>query len=579
MGTVLKCVMAALAAVISFVSCTKSGIDGHVSGENGFLVLDLSFDGNVTSKAAQDDDPVFKITVRDYGTGEVVKVIEDHHSLEGSPVPLPEGSYIIDAENGEDVVAAFASPYYKGADTVDVVAGETASSSILCTLANVKVTVAVTENVTANFPEYAVTVSNGIQEGGALEFSGASFASEGYFRCTGKLLWTIRLTNSDGNEFSQSGEIDNVSPRDYYNLSFDIKNSGTAGGELSLELTVDGTLNDKEHYIDITELPVENVEVETGKVNPWAKYAYAYGKYVTASEPEGIGFQYRKKGESAWTDFAGEVQKDGQSFSAKITGLDPAADYEVRAVSALDRRDANIVSFVTEEAAQLPNFSFDSWSENGHFPNADNGDSYFWDSGNQGTKLASVYPTSQETSFVISGSAVKLESQFAGIGSLGQFAGGNIYTGAFVKLVGMSGAEIDFGRPYTSRPSSLHGWYSYVPATIDYCKEPYTSLEGTSDVCQIYVALTDWSVPFRVNNTNGTLFSPDDPGVIAYGSLEDNAGTGGEYREFTVELEYRDLERKPTHVLIVATASKYADYFTGGSGSLMYIDEFEFKFE
>ena len=56
-------------------------------------------------------------------------------------------------------------------------------------------------------------------------------------------------------------------------------------------------------------------------------------------------------------------------------------------------------------------------------------------------------------------------------------------------------------------------------------------------------------------------------------------GTGGEYKEFTIELEYRDTERKPTYVLIVATASKYADYFTGGNGSTLYIDEFEFLFE
>ena len=99
------------------------------------------------------------------------------------------------------------------------------------------------------------------------------------------------------------------------------------------------------------------------------------------------------------------------------------------------------------------------------------------------------------------------------------------------------------------------------------------------DVAKIYVALTDWSAPFVVNTNTGTFFDVNDPSVIAYGELEDGTGTNGEYREFTINLEYRDLERIPTHVLIVATASKYADYFTGGEGSLMYIDEFEFLFE
>lgn len=578
MRTILRIAAAASVAALAVLSCSKNENPAVNAGGEGYLMLNLSFDGRVTTKAVEDSDPIFKITVRDLNTGETVKVVEDHHTLEGAPISLAEGSYIIDAENGEDVVAAFGAPYYKGSDTVEIVAGETAASSIVCTMANVKVTVSVTDNVTANFPEYAVTVSNGMQDG-ALEFAGATSGSEGYFRCTGSLLWTINLTNADGEKFSQSGEISNVSPRDYYNLNFDISNSSTEGGSLTLTLTVDGTLNDKDHYIDITDLPVQNMEVVTERVNAWAKSVYVYGKYTTATQPEGLGIQYRKEGEGQWTDFSGEMTVDGASVSAKITGLEPATKYEARIVSALDARDDNAVSFTTEEAAQLPNFNFDTWTESGHFPNADKDANYFWDSGNEGASIMSKYPTSQETSFVVSGSAAKLASQFVGVLSFGQFAGGNIYSGAFVGLVGTDGAQIDFGRPYTSRPSALHGWYSYAPVPIDYVKSPYESLKGTSDICQIYVVLTDWTEPFRVNNATGVLFSPDDPAVIAYGTLEDNVGTGGEYKEFTINLEYRDLERKPTYVLLVAAASKYADYFTGGNGSVMYIDEFEFIFE
>jgi len=248
-------------------------------------------------------------------------------------------------------------------------------------------------------------------------------------------------------------------------------------------------------------------------------------------------------------------------------------------VSAQDVRDDSAVQFTTEAADQLPNFNFDTWSEDGHFPNADRDASYFWDSGNEGASIMSKYPTSQETAHVVAGSAVKLSSQFVGLGSLGQFAGGNIYSGAFVTLVGMTGAELDFGRPYTSRPTALHGWYDYAPVAIDYVKSPYESLKGSMDVAKIYVALTDWSAPFRVNNADGTLFSPDDPSVIAYGELETGESTGGQYEEFTIDLEYNDLDRKPAYVLVVVTASKYADYFTGGNGSTMYIDEFEFLFE
>ena len=320
------------------------------------------------------------------------------------------------------------------------------------------------------------------------------------------------------------------------------------------------------------------VEVSVDRVNAWARSAYVHSVFYTESRPEGMALQYRKKGEDAWTQFSGDFDVVETSFTAHITGLEPATTYEVMPYTALEQNEASVFEFTTEEAAQLPNFSFDNWYKDGKnwYANADMGDNYFWDSGNKGANtLSEVNPTSPEETFVVSGKAVRMESKYVILA----FAGGNIYSGSFGSVSGL-GASINFGRPYTSRPSALHGWYSYAPKAIDKVKAPYEDLKGTMDVGKIYVALTDWSSPFNVNTNTGTFFVPDeDPAVIAYGELEIPENSNGEYKEFTINLEYRDLERRPTHVLVVATASKYADYFTGGVGSVMYIDEFEFLFE
>ena len=577
MKNMLKVSVIALMASAVAVSCSRNDVLGPGSGEKGFLRLNISSDLTVTEVKAQEEDPTFKVVIRNYENGVIVKTIEDHHTIMDEPVSLTEGKYIVEATNGEDVEAAFDAPYYKGADTVDVLAGESAYADIVCTLANVKATVTVSENVRINFTEYSVTVSNG-NEGGSLVYAGETLASEGYFKCTGTLNWTIDLVNTDGDRFSQSGEVSDVEPRDHYKFSFDVEGGTSTSGGLALKVTVDGTLNDKEHIIDIIDLPVLNQEVITGDANPWAKFAYVSGQYSTETAPEGLGFQYRKSSAADWTDFVGDVSVDGKSFSAKITGLEPETEYEFRAVTAQDRRDDNVVPFTTEAADQLPNFNFDSWYKEGKnwYANADMGDNYFWDSGNKGANtLSEVNPTSPEETFVVSGKAVRMESKYVILA----FAGGNIYSGSFGSVSGL-GASINFGRPYTCRPTALHGWYSYAPKAIDKVKAPYEDLKGTMDVGKIYVALTDWSSPFNVNTNTGTFFVPDeDPAVIAYGELEIPENSNGEYKEFTIDLEYRDLERIPTHVLVVATASKYADYFTGGVGSTMYIDEFEFLFE
>ena len=179
-----------------------------------------------------------------------------------------------------------------------------------------------------------------------------------------------------------------------------------------------------------------------------------------------------------------------------------------------------------------------------------------------------------EESVVISGKSAKMASTAV----LGIFAAGNIYTGKYVSTTGI-GARLDFGIPFASRPTGIKGYYYYTPGVVDKADDAHSYLLGQNDTCHIYAVLADWGAPFPLNTTTGELLDLDNnQGIIAIASLKDGKGTDG-FVEFDIKFEYRSLERRPTHILIVASASMFGDYFTGSTSSVLYADEFELTYE
>ncbi len=318
-----------------------------------------------------------------------------------------------------------------------------------------------------------------------------------------------------------------------------------------------------------------DVSITTSQANAFAKYVLASGEFQTGlGEPT---FVYKKKSETEWTTFSGEVVVDGGSFSAKVTGLDPATEYVIK--SKVGELYGAEIAFTTESALQIENSGFENWIKEGKswYPNLDlSAEHYWWDSGNKGANtMGEKNPTVAEESMTVSGKAAKLSSTSI----VGVFAAGNIYTGKYVKTEGV-GAQLDFGIPFSSRPASVKGYYNYTPGTIDKVKEKYSHLKGQNDTCHIYAVLADWDAPFVINTTKEIFLDvANDKNIIAYGDLTDGIGTNGEYKEFEIKFNYRDLTRKPKYILIVAAASRYGDYFTGSTSSVLYVDEFSLSYD
>lgn len=304
------------------------------------------------------------------------------------------------------------------------------------------------------------------------------------------------------------------------------------------------------------------VEVGMEAVNAWTFSAGVKGVTDGKGTP---AFEYKKASDADWSTWE-DVKLSGTTAIADITGLQEDTDYVVRMTNGYI--SSSEMSFRTGKAVQLPNLSFDDWSKDNKYPNAAGSD--VWDSANSSGAAVTTSPSSD----AVEGYAARLES----VSAFGMLAAGNIFTGSFVKLAGL-GAELDWGAPFTSRPLALKGYYKYSPAVINKAKDPYKDMMGKMDQCQILVFLTDWSGPFRVNtNTKQFVNLDNDPGIIALGQISTSEASS-DYISFTLPLVYRDNARIPSYVVIAGASSRYGDYFTGGFGSVLFMDEFEFIYD
>lgn len=321
------------------------------------------------------------------------------------------------------------------------------------------------------------------------------------------------------------------------------------------------------------------VTVDPERTDIWACRATLRGNVVKETA-EPLTFQYRRTGTKDWTSVA--ANRSGSALSAEVTGLTPGTTYEYQAVAGA-QASVKTATFTTESATALPNSSFENWQtlSSSAMVLYSPGEEMFWDSGNHGSATLNKNVTTPDETYKHSGRySVKMQSQFVGVLGIGKFAAGNLFVGQYLRTDGTDGV-LSFGRPFTSRPTKLKGYIKYNPGTVDYSSTSELA-KGATDIGSIYIAIGDWSEPIEIRTKDKKLFDKNDEKIIAYGEWDLTSatqGADGGLLEFEIPLDYRSLDRIPSYLVLVASASKYGDYFTGSSGSTMWIDDLELIYE
>lgn len=591
----MKKINSIFAILLSFVLMVSCQQKQDFSNENiGYLRLDLGVNTSAISRAETPYNPkqiAVQIIAKD---GEIVKQTNDWTEWEGEQIALPVGTYTLKASSAgfDGKTSGFDKPYYAGSAEINIEKDKEVNETITCTLANVKVTVIFDQSFIDAFKEADVTVDDNSENAGiaALKFVMGQENKSAYFPVT-DLKATVNVVNKQDVQNSQTDTIKNVQARDHYILKYKV--GEITGGNVSI--SIDETTRTYTYNVTISTQPKTTLTVSS--TNAWAKFAYLEGTAVTTEslEPTKMVMEYRQKNTEEWTPLVTTVEEE--TYKAKVEGLTPATQYECRMVYGEEEYVSGIIEFTTETATVLYNGNFDSWYKSGKtwyaVTESDfNINGSFWDSSNPGTTtgagaLVNKNPT-QGNSTVLhtpGGQSAELKSQYASAFGIGKFAAASLYSGSFNSLVGTSGAKIDFGQPFVSRPTALHGWFQYTPVAIDYVggKQPAGTVEkGDMDICSIYIAIS--KKKYTVDNTNTETFIQflTDDNIIAYGELpvEDCVSTNGEWKEFNIKLNYKTLERpSDMYIILVASSSKYGDYFTGGNGSIMYLDDFELIYD
>ena len=259
-------IMIIAAAVLC--SCKKAKPEGGT----GTLQIKVSAGGEYITKSTNSDIKEFVIAIERPADG-WSRVYPRYADMPVN-VELGSGAYTVTASSLYTLDAAWDQPIYRGTTGFTINAGEMTPVSLVCTLANMKVTIVPTENFKAELTEFDVKVTNAATWTAAVEGVNTLVwhaeeidrGDASYFTVAPLQVQVSGKRAIDQSEASAVMTISKVAARDHHIIHLDAR----VTGEAQFELVIDDTVNEKDDEVFVPgweETPVEGGG-EGGDDNP-----------------------------------------------------------------------------------------------------------------------------------------------------------------------------------------------------------------------------------------------------------------------------------------------------------------------
>ena len=603
MGNRLATFAAISALLLAGVSCTRetpvSGIGGKGDGSLSLhLVIDDTKAEDVNETPAAPTDTLIQIYMADFSG-----LVREYRSKRiPDRIYLPEDSYRLDILLGPGAkshVPSWTQKTYRGSAPFSIKAGADTTVKVTASLYNVMTRVYYPDSlgIKTIFGQ-TFTFMIGMKEGDTGSSVNHTMAREGQVAyhtpqsSDRTLYWTFRGKHqSKGYVYTKSGEIENVSLSTLYTLR---PRFTETEGTMDLSLYVDEEVRRIDDIIIFE--PVSTGMEPVNGYEVWARHATVRADVdeTTYTDPSDILFSYSDDGAN-WLTAPAERISEGK-YGATLNSLQDNTTYRCRLVAG-GEVCGDPVTFTTEKAAQLPNWDFESISndESGKYksfydPASSDPERQvkYWDNGNSasaGYGYVISRPSEDVPPDIPSNYSALLETQYAVV----KLAAGNLFTGEFAGLDGMNG-KVNFGRPWASgsRPAAVRFRYKYEGAVVD--KDGKHLAKGEQDIGTVKFAIGTWpsskyggssDCPIQVNTgDDGTIPRGDFANLaetIAHCEFEVRGTTG--WQKDSLPITYLDTVTRPTHIVVSVASSKYGDYFEGATGSKLYLDNIELIYE